>query len=88
MKKRISIDVLNLYYEYDKEFGLMDEPWGQKKDRESVTSDQIRIFEEYIDVIEFLKVENLHSDLRDKYNARAKNLEQYFEDEVLDILKR
>lgn len=88
MKKKVDKELLDLYYEYDQEFGLLDEPWASKKDREFFNQYHPNVLEKYIDKLMFIKVENLHSSLRDKTNDEIKELENFIDKEVIDILKK
>ena len=88
MKKKVNKELLDLYYKYDQEFGLLDEPWASKKDRELFDQYEPNVLEEYIDKLHFVKVENLHASLRDKTNNEIKELENFIDSKVIDILKK
>ncbi len=87
MKKIVTKNVLDIYFEYDEDLSLLHEPWAKKKDRESVSSEQANVLGKYIDKLEFLKVKNIAQELRNKTIDEIQELEQYIEQDVIDILK-
>jgi len=47
----ITKDVLDIYDKYEGDFGLLDERWASKKDREKVTMEQSSLFCEYLSLL-------------------------------------
>lgn len=88
MMKKIDKKILDIYYKYDEDLSLLNEPWAKKKDREVVSFEQAKILGMYVDKLEFLKIENISNNLRDKTCNELLVLEEYIEKDVIDILKR
>ena len=87
MKKLVEKKILDIYHQYDEDLSLLYEPWARKKGRESVSSKQAQILGGYIDKLEFLKVKNLSSEIRNRINLELLELELHIEQDVIDILK-
>jgi hypothetical protein len=86
--KKINKRILDLYYKYDEDLSLLNEPWAKRRDREKVSFEQASVLGMYIDKLIFLKVKTLSSNLRDKTNAELLILEEQIEEDVIDALKR
>ncbi len=85
--KKVNKKILDVYYKYDEDLSLLNEPWAKKGDREIVSFEQAKILGMYIDKLEFLKVKNISCDLRNKTYAELLALEEHIEKDVIDILK-
>ncbi len=80
--------VLEIYDKYEGDLGLLDEPWANKKDRQSVSSEQANILGGFIEKLEFLKLNNISSDLRDKILLEIEKLELEIDLDVVDIVRK
>ncbi|WP_299243005.1 hypothetical protein [uncultured Aquimarina sp.] len=87
MNKIVTKEILDIYFKYDEDLSLLHERWARKKDKEAVSSEQANILGQYIDKLEFLKVKNIGKKLRMETQSEVKELEQYIDKEVIDILK-
>lgn len=87
MNKLVTKKILDIYYKYDEDLSLLNEPWAKKKDRETVSFEQAKVLGMYIDKMEFLKIEGISSDLRKKTYIEMLELEDYIERDVIIILK-
>jgi hypothetical protein len=80
--------ILEIYDKYEGDFGLLDEPWAKKKDRELVSSEQAQILSNFIEKLEFLNLNNISSDLRGKTIVEIKKLELQIDQDVIDIIRK
>lgn len=87
MEKIVTKGILDIYDKYDGDFGLLDEPWAKRKDRDKVSHEQAQMLSSYIDKLEFLKIENISLKLRDETISEINELEQLIELEVISILR-
>ena len=87
MVKKVDKQILDLYYKYDEDLDLLNERGARKKDRESVSHEQAVTLGTFIEKLEFLKVKNLSSELRNRTINEIKELEQHIEPDVIKILK-
>lgn len=87
MKKIVTKKILNLYDKYEGDFGLLDEPWASKKDRQVVSFEQSQILSEYIDQSHFVNVENISKEMKNQTVKRISELEEFIDDEVIRIIK-
>lgn len=88
MKIIVTKIILDIHDKYDREFGLLDEPWASKKDRDMVSSEQAMLLSEYADTLNFLKVEGVSEKMRLKALDKITELEGFIDNEVIDILKK
>jgi hypothetical protein len=79
---------LEIYDKYEGDFGLLYEPWANKKDRELVSSEQAQTLSSFIEKLEFLNLNNISSDLRIKTIEEIVKLELQIDKEVIDIIRR
>lgn len=79
--------ILEIYDKYEYDFGLLDEPWAKKEDRDIVSSEQAQTLCNYIEKLEFINLNNISSDLRSKTIAEIEKLELNIDQEVIDIIK-
>ena len=79
--------ILEIYDKYACDFGLLDEPWAKKEDRDIVSSEQAQTLCNYIEKLEFINLNNISSDLRSKTIAEIEKLELNIDQEVIDIIK-
>jgi len=86
----ITREVLDLYDKYEGDFGLLDERWADKRDREKVTSEQCFILGQYVDKLEFTRLEpGLYSvQMREAAAKRIGELEELIDYEVVEILRQ
>ena len=83
----ITKKILDIYDKYEGDFGLLDEPWASKKDREIVSSFQSQLLSEYIEQLHFVKIENISNKMRTQTLERIRELEKYIDKDVIKILK-
>ena len=88
MNKLVTKKILDIYYKYDEDLSLLNEPWAKKKDREIVSFEQAKTLGVYIDKLEFLKVNSISHNLRNRIEAELLLLEENIEKDVISILKR
>lgn len=87
MNKIITKEILDIYDKYDGDFGLLDEPWASKKDRDKVSLEQSKLLSEYIDQLHFINVKNISSEIKIKTKRRIEELENVIDSEVVRLLK-
>ena len=78
----VTKEILDVYDKYDGDFGLLSEPWASKKDRNKVSLEQSMVLGEYIEKLNFIKISNLSTDLRNRVNERIIELEKLIEGDV------
>lgn len=83
----VTRDVLDIYEKYQCDFGLLDERWASKEDREKLTSEQKLIFGEFVDKLNWLKVENISKELRLSFEERIAELEKVIDPDVVKIIR-
>ena len=79
---------LEIYDKYDGDFGLLDEPWAKKKDRKLVSPEQAQILSDFIEKLEFLDLDNISFDLRNKTIEEVRDLELQIDQEVVSIIRK
>lgn len=86
---RITREVLALYDDYDGDFGLLDECWARKKDRQRATPEQMQLFSEYVDKLRFIRLnpDLFHPQLMADAFKRIAELETIIDREVIEILR-
>lgn len=87
MNKIVTKEILDIYDKYEGDFGLLDEPWASKKDRDKVSFEQSKVLSEYIDLLQFVNVKNISNEIKNKTKTRIEELECMIENEVINILK-
>ena len=85
--KKINKEILNIYYKYDKDFGLLNEPWAKKEDKELVNFEVAQIFGKYIEGLELVNNKFISEKLKEVTRNEIKEMELYFENDVIDLLK-
>jgi hypothetical protein len=84
----IGKDVLNLWDEYDQDFGLLDERWACEEDRRRLTPEQGKLFGEYLDSLLLMKVKVAAVQLKEEALQRINEIEKVMDPEVAEILKK
>ena len=87
MNSRVHKGVLDLFDEYDGDFGLLYERWAPEADRQRFSSDQLRVLSQYVSQLEFSRVELLSASLRAKVQAEIAHLETFIDSDVIQILR-
>jgi hypothetical protein len=87
MSDFVTKDILDVFDKYEGDFGLLDEPWASKRDREKVSVKQSMILGEYVDKLILLKVENISHKLRESTMARIIELERSIDAQVVTIVR-
>ena len=88
MQYLVSKALLELLDKYDGDFGLLDERWASKEDRNAFSPVQIRTLSAYIDQIKFSKVDCLSPELRIRADNQIRELAEKIDPEVITILKQ
>jgi hypothetical protein len=86
----VTKEVLDLYDKYEGDFGLLDERWADKRDREKVTREQCLVLGQYVDKLMFSQLEpGLYSvQMTEAAVKRIAELEELIDDEVIEILRK
>jgi hypothetical protein len=79
---------LEIYDKYEGDFGLLDEPWAKKADRELVSSNQAQILASYIEKLRCLSLNNNSSDMQARTIREIDELELQIDQEVIDIVRK
>ena len=87
MSDFVTKKILEVFDKYEGDFGLLDEPWASKKDREKVSLKQSMVLGEYVDKLNLMKVENISDELRESTGARVIELEKSIDAEVVTIVR-
>ena len=88
MKQKITKEVLDVFFKYDEDLSLLNERWAKEEDRDKVSFEQSVILGRYIENLEFLKISNVSSKLRDNVYKELLELESHINQDVIDLLKK
>ena len=83
----INKEILDLYDEYDQDFGLLSERWASPKDRQKITAEQAMLFGEYVDKLHLIKLDTYSSQMIENARKRIAELEKSIDPEVVEILR-
>jgi len=86
----VTREVLELYDKYEGDFGLLHERWADKRDREKVTREQCQLLGEYVEKLEFTRLDPVlfSAEMRESARKRIAELELVIDGEVIEILRR
>lgn len=88
MESKVGINALELFDKYEGDFGLLDERWASKKDRESISNFQMKVISEYVELLLDNKLSNLSDQYREGLLSKITILEEKIEGEVINILRK
>lgn len=81
-------EVLELFDKYHGDFGLMEERWACKEDRQRLTLEQTMLFSEYIYNLEWLKTDPPYVQMKADALRRNSEIEKVMDPEVIEILRK
>lgn len=85
----VTKEVLEVYDQYEGDFGLLDERWASEKDRQRLTTEQMVLFSEYEDKLHLIKLDTpAMSLLRERALKRLPELEKVIDPEVVRIMRK
>lgn len=83
----VTMDVLGIYEKYHGDFSLLYERWADEEDLDKLSSEQMFVFSQFIDKLNWLKVENISSELRSSFEKEILELEVVIDPEVARIVR-
>ena len=87
MQYLVTKQLLALHDEFDRDLGLLDERWADKREREWFSAEQMRTLGDYLQQLALHRLDCLAPQYRKEVERRLDDLERLIDPEVVSILR-